>query len=173
MLGAYGASEEGSGETQSVRGAQRPHGRLAPSHSAVPYPQGLLPENRMERDIPSVVLGSMGWGCDRISVLTFFFSSHTSDMWKFLGWGLNLHHSSNQSQCNDNAGFLTHSATTELPVLTLIHEETAQDWEGTKPNSFFFLLFRTASASYGGSQAGGPISHTTATATYPPLPLFC
>ena len=73
MLGAYGASEEGSGETQSVRGAQRPHGRLAPSHSAVPYPQGLLPENRMERDIPSVVLGSMGWGCDRISVLTFFF----------------------------------------------------------------------------------------------------
>ena len=33
---------------------------------------------------------------------------HTHGMQKFLGQGLNLHHSSNQSHSSDNTGSLTH-----------------------------------------------------------------
>ena len=32
----------------------------------------------------------------------FFFFGHTCGMWKFLGQGSNLHHSSDSSHCNDN-----------------------------------------------------------------------
>ena len=37
-------------------------------------------------------------------------------MQKFLGQGLNLHHSSNPSHCNDNAGSLTCCVTREHPI---------------------------------------------------------
>lgn len=48
------------------------HGRPAPSHTAVPDPQGVLPENRMERGILNGVLGStQGRVTARISMLTF------------------------------------------------------------------------------------------------------
>ena len=40
-------------------------------------------------------------------------------MYKFPGKGLNLHHSSNLSQCSDNAGPLTHCATRELEFQSL------------------------------------------------------
>ena len=52
-------SRTGKGR-QSIRGAQMLHGRPAPSHLTVPRPQGVLPENRLQRDIPSGVLGSAG-----------------------------------------------------------------------------------------------------------------
>ena len=38
-------------------------------------------------------------------------------MWKFLGQGLNLHHSSNPGHCGDNPGSLPSCATGELQFL--------------------------------------------------------
>ena len=52
-------------------------------------------------------------------VLCFGFFGHTQGMWKFLDQGLNPHHSSDSSCCNDNARSLTHCATRELPVYIL------------------------------------------------------
>ena len=44
----------------------------------------------------------------------FFFFVHTQGMWKFLGQGLNLHHSSDPGRCSDNVRSLTFCATGEL-----------------------------------------------------------
>lgn len=44
----------------------------------------------------------------------FFFLPHTCSMWKFLGQGANPRHSSDPTQCSDNVGPLTYSATREL-----------------------------------------------------------
>ena len=50
---------------------------------------------------------------DQYFILLFFWGS-TPNMWKFLGQGLNPHHSNNPSYCSDNARFLTHSTRWEL-----------------------------------------------------------
>ena len=47
-------------------------------------------------------------------LLTFVFFIHTHGMWKFLGQGSNLHHSSDPSCSRNNARSLTHWATREL-----------------------------------------------------------
>ena len=44
----------------------------------------------------------------------FFFSGHIYGMWKFLGQGLNLHHSSDLSHCSGHTRSLTHWAMREL-----------------------------------------------------------
>ena len=46
--------------------------------------------------------------------LFFYYFGHALGMQKFLGQGLNPHHSSDLSQCSDNTGSLTHWATRKL-----------------------------------------------------------
>ena len=41
-------------------------------------------------------------------------------MWKFLGQGLNVHHSSNLVCCSDNAGSLTCFAARDLLIVVLL-----------------------------------------------------
>ena len=46
--------------------------------------------------------------------LFFFLFYHGLSMWRFLGWGLTPHHSSNQSHSSDTTRSLTHWATREF-----------------------------------------------------------
>ena len=67
--------------------------------------------------------------------------------WKFLGQGVNLYHTSNQSRSSDNARSLTFSATKELPKKGFLFLLLKKCFFG------FFCLFRTTPTAYGSSQA--------------------
>ena len=52
----------------------------------------------------------------------YIFFGHTCSMWKFLGHGWNLHHSSDLSHSSDNARSLTHCTTKNSHVLIFYSE---------------------------------------------------
>ena len=54
------------------------------------------------------------------SFILFFFGC-THGMWKFLGQGSNLCHSSDQGCCSDDVGYLTRCATGEFRVITFLY----------------------------------------------------
>ena len=51
-----------------------------------------------------------------LSILYLCIFGHALSMWKFLGQGLNPHHSSNLGHCSDDTGSLTCCTTRELPI---------------------------------------------------------
>ena len=60
-------------------------------------------------------------------------------MWKFLSQGSNMHHSSNLSHSDENAGALTHYATRELPTPLLICLSPEENRGGTRKRIRFWI----------------------------------
>ena len=56
------------------------------------------------------------WNTVRLSFFFFLFFGHVHGMWKFLGQGLNLYHSSNPRHSGDNTDSLSHWAIRELLI---------------------------------------------------------
>ena len=60
-----------------------------------------------------------------VSLYAFVFVSccfgHAHIIWKFLGQGVNLHHSSNPNHFSDNTEFLTHCSTGELLFVLILN----------------------------------------------------
>ena len=60
------------------------------------------------------------WACfcfiNKLTCVICYFFGCIHGIWKFLDQGSNPYHGSDLSCCSDNAGFLTHYATRELPL---------------------------------------------------------
>ena len=64
-------------------------------------------------------LWSIRWHSEYL-IFFFFFWRHALGMWKYLGQGLNSHHSSDPSCCHDNTRSWTYGTTTELLLKLLL-----------------------------------------------------
>ena len=65
------------------------------------------------------------WVDSSFFCMSFFWPPHS--MWKFLGQGLNLRHSSNPSRCRENARSLTCYATKEPHVVSICNSLMVYD----------------------------------------------
>ena len=74
-----------------------------------------------------------------VACFFFVFLGHTCRMQKFLGQGLNLHHSSDPSHSSDIARSLTYWAARELPIVYFL--EFTYKWDHMVFLLFFLFFF--------------------------------